>query len=156
MSPTTVVRLAETDWRAFATLRLRALRDTLGTDDLQYRTEVAFTAARWRRRLRTHAQFAAVVDERMVGLIGAQRETSDTVYLYSLWLEPSARRRGLARELVTSAVGWARSERARSVTLRVEAANVAALGVYEGLGFTLDGAATSGRPHEVTMRLNVS
>ncbi|BBY29684.1 GNAT family N-acetyltransferase [Mycolicibacterium sediminis] len=156
MSPTTVIRLAETDWRAFATLRLRALRDTLGTEDLQYRTEAAFTAARWRRRLRSHAQFAAVVDERMVGLIGAQRETADTVYLYSLWLEPTARRRGLGRELVASAVGWARSERARSVTLRVESANAAAMGVYEGLGFVYEGGPTASRPDEVTMRLAVS
>ena len=55
MSAPTVTRLAESDWRVFATLRLRALSDTLGTADQQYHQEVAFTASQWRRRLRAHA-----------------------------------------------------------------------------------------------------
>ena len=73
MSATPVTRLVESDWREFATLRLRALTDTLGTRDPQYRQETAFTAAQWRRRLRAHAQFAVRVDGHLVGLIGAQR-----------------------------------------------------------------------------------
>ena len=130
-----VARLKETDWRAFAALRLRALADTLGEQDPQHRQESTFTAAQWRRRLRTHAQFAAVVGDRAVGLIGAQRESAESVYLYSLWLEPVHRRRGLGRALVSTAVDWARTEGARTVTLRVHATNDAARDVYAGLGF---------------------
>jgi RimJ/RimL family protein N-acetyltransferase len=155
VSAPSVVRLTEEQWRAFAALRLRALRDTLGAGDRQYRTEEAFTAAQWRRRLRAHVQFAAVLDDRMVGLIGVQRESTDSAYLYSLWLERSARRRGLAHELVTAAVDWARSQRVRTVTLRVEEGNAVALGVYQDLGFTMDATVTAGNPDEVTMRLNV-
>jgi RimJ/RimL family protein N-acetyltransferase len=148
--------VAESQWRAFATLRLRALEDTLGSDDPQYRNEVTFTAAQWRRRLRAHAQFAAMIDDRMVGLIGAQREKSDSVYLYSLWLEPAVRHRGLARELLTAALAWARGERVNAVTLRVDAGNDAARNVYESLGFAVDPTATRRRDDEVTMRLVVS
>ncbi len=75
MSASRVTQLNESDWRAFATLRLRALADTLGSEDPQYRQETSFTAAQWRRRLRAHTQFAAVIDDRLVGLIGAQRES---------------------------------------------------------------------------------
>jgi RimJ/RimL family protein N-acetyltransferase len=153
MSAPTVTRLAESDWRVFATLRLRALNDTLGTRDQQYRHEVAFTAAQWRRRLRAHAQFAVRIDDDLVGLIGAQRQSTDAVYLYSLWLEPAMRGRGLGHDLVTAAVDWARSQRARVVTLRVDVANAAARGVYEELGFGVVEA--PGNAEELTMALSV-
>ena len=153
--PHAVARLTETDWRPFAALRLRALADTLGEDDPQYEQESSFTAAQWRRRLHTHAQFAAVVDNRAVGLIGAQRENAESVYLYSLWLEPAARRRGLGHALVSTAVDWARTEGARVVTLRVHATNAAAKGVYEGLGFRVVPAADGDQQAEVVMTRTV-
>jgi GNAT superfamily N-acetyltransferase len=153
MSATTVTRLAESDWRVFAALRLRALSDTLGTADQQYHQEVAFTASQWRRRLRAHAQFAVCIDEHLVGLIGAQRQSTEAVYLYSLWLEPGMRGKGLGHQLVTAAVDWARSQRARIVTLRVDVANAAARGVYEELGFGVIEA--SDTADELTMSLSV-
>ncbi|HEV7421144.1 MAG TPA: GNAT family N-acetyltransferase [Mycobacterium sp.] len=157
MSAPRVAPLDEADWRAFADLRLRALADTLGSNDPQYRQETSFTAAQWRRRLRAHAQFAALVGDRMVGLVGAQRESVESVYLYSLWVEPTARGHDLAGALLTAAVDWARGQRARTVTLRVSTANAAARGVYERLGFSVaesNGKAT-GHPDEVTMSLTV-
>jgi ribosomal protein S18 acetylase RimI-like enzyme len=150
-----VTRLTESDWRLFAGVRLRALTDSLSENDLQFQQEVSFTAAQWRRRLRDHAQFAALVDDRPIGLIGAQLETAESVYLYSLWLDPAARGHGLARELVATAVNWARDRRARTVTLRVAADNAVARGVYESLGFTLATAETSSPQGEVAMSLSV-
>jgi ribosomal protein S18 acetylase RimI-like enzyme len=130
-----ITRLTESEWRTFAELRLRALTETLGSNDSQYREEISFTAAQWRKRVRAHAQFVATVDDRAVGLIGAQRASAEKVYLYSLWLDPDARGRGLGRALVSAAVEWARVERARAVTLRVNVDNAAARGVYERMGF---------------------
>jgi ribosomal protein S18 acetylase RimI-like enzyme len=150
-----VARLTEADWRVFAGVRLRALTDSLGEGDPQYQQEAAFTAAQWRRRLRDHAQFAALIGNRPVGLIGAQLENAETVYLYSLWLDPAARGHGLARSLVATAVDWARDRRARTVTLRVAADNAVARGVYEGLGFALTAAQTRGPRSEVAMSLSV-
>jgi ribosomal protein S18 acetylase RimI-like enzyme len=150
-----VARLAESDWRVFAVVRLRALTDSLGETDPQYRKEVAFTAAQWRRRLREHAQFAALRDDRPVGLIGAQQENPESVYLYSLWLEPLARGQGLARPLVTAAVDWARDRQARTVRLRVAVDNAAARGVYDSLGFIVYSLETPGVRDEVAMMLRV-
>ncbi len=151
-----VTRFAESDWRVFAVIRLRALTDSLGPNDPQYQKEVGFTAAQWRRRLRDHAQFAAMVGDRAVGLISAQRENPDSVYLYSLWLDPTARGRGLARLLVAAAVDWARDQRVRVVRLRVASDNVAARGVYESLGFAAQSLEGSGPGDEVAMTLSVS
>ena len=153
MSAQKVTRLVESDWRVFATIRLRALTDTLGTADPQYRQEVSFTAAQWRRRLRAHAQFAVSSDDRLVGIIGAQRQSADAVYLYSLWLEPGMRGRGLGQALVSTAIDWARSQRARLVTLRVDVSNASARGVYEQLGFGVLEASRTAR--ELTMSLDV-
>jgi ribosomal protein S18 acetylase RimI-like enzyme len=150
-----VARLTEADWRAFAGVRLRALTDSLGENDPQYQQEATFTAAQWRRRLRDHAQFAALIGDLPVGLIGAQLENAETVYLYSLWLDPTARGYGLARPLVAAAVEWARDRRVRTVTLRVAADNAVARGVYESLGFTVTSAEIRGPQHEVAMSLSV-
>jgi RimJ/RimL family protein N-acetyltransferase len=157
MSAPRVDQLVEADWRVFAELRLRALADTLGSDDPQYRQETSFTAAQWRRRLRAHTQFAASIDERLVGLIGAQRESSESVYLYSLWVEPAARGHDLAGALLSAAVEWARGQHVRRVTLRVAIANDAARAVYERLGFGVTEAngTPAGQLDEVTMTLTV-
>jgi ribosomal protein S18 acetylase RimI-like enzyme len=150
-----IARLTESDWQVFARVRLQALTDSLGADDPQYRQESTFTAAQWRRRLRDHAQFAALIGNRPVGLIGAQPDV-DTVYLYSLWLDPAARGRGLARPLVAAAVDWARGRKARTVTLRVAADNELARGVYESLGFTTIVVESASPREEVAMSLSVS
>ncbi|MGK2870360.1 MAG: GNAT family N-acetyltransferase [Mycobacterium sp.] len=159
MAQARIARLTETDWRAFAGVRLRALTDSLGAEDPHYRHEATFTAAQWRRRLRSHAQFAAVIDDRPMGLISAQRQSAESVYLYSLWLDPTARGRGLGRTLVAEAVAWARTQRARRVTLRVHTDNEAARAVYDSLGFTVstgETAETAETADEVTMMLNVN
>jgi RimJ/RimL family protein N-acetyltransferase len=152
-----VIRFAESDWRVFAAIRLRALVDALGERDPQYQKEAGFTAAQWRRRLRNHAQFATLVDGRPVGLIAAQQENPDSVYLYSLWLDPIVRGRGLARPLVAAAVDWARNEGVQTVTLRVASGNLAARAVYESLGFRFAAASDTVKPRdEVAMTLSVS
>ena len=151
-----VARLTESDWRVFARVRLRALTDSLGESDPQFQQEAAFTAAQWRRRLRDHAQFAVLIGDQPVGLIGAQLENAETVYLYSLWLDPAARRQGLARPLVAAAVDWARDRQVRTVTLRVAADNDVARGVYESLGFRLKAGESPSDRGELAMSLSVS
>jgi ribosomal protein S18 acetylase RimI-like enzyme len=150
-----VGQLTESDWRVFARLRLQALTDTVGSHDAQHRQESSFTAAQWRRRLRAHAQFAAFVGDRPVGLIGAQLEHTDSVYLYSLWLEPHARGHGLGTALLSAAVNWARAQGARTVTLRVQAANASAMRVYEGLGFRVIAGRKASPTEELMMSLSV-
>lgn len=151
-----IARLTESDWELFASVRLRALTDSLGARDPQVRQESGFTTAQWRARLREHAQFVALLGDRAVGLIAAQQEDAATVYLYSLWLDPDARGHGLARPLVSAALDWARNQNVRVVTLRVALDNAVARGVYENLGFTAAAEATQpARSSEVAMSVSV-
>ena len=150
---TRIIRLTESDWEQFAHLRLRALSDAFGTGSEQYLTESQFTPANWQQRLRDHAQFALYVTGAgwPAGLVAAHRERPDTVYLYSLWLDPRVRGRGLARRLVGTALDWARRSGVRTVTLRMAPDNTVARSLYEGFGFTeVPGEA----PGEVGMELN--
>jgi RimJ/RimL family protein N-acetyltransferase len=133
-----VARLTEDDWAVFAELRLQALSDAFGVDDAQYRREARFTEDEWRYRIAEHAPFAAWLSGRPVGLIAAHRDSDDSVYLYSLWLDPAVRGHGLARDLLAATVEWARGLRARTVHLRVAADNAVARSVYERFGFTAE------------------
>jgi ribosomal protein S18 acetylase RimI-like enzyme len=150
---TRIIRLTESDWEQFAALRLRALSDAFGTGGEQYLTESQFTPASWQQRLREHAQFALFVSgaDRPAGLVAAHRERPDTVYLYSLWLDPRVRGRGLARRLVGTALDWARRSGVRTVTLRMAPDNAVARSLYEGFGFT---EVPGDGPGEVGMELS--
>jgi ribosomal protein S18 acetylase RimI-like enzyme len=152
--PTTrITRLTESDWEQLAALRLRALADTFGTADPQYVVEARLTPADWRRRLRDHAQFVVVLAGQPVGMVAAYQESAETAYVYSLWLDPAARGRGLGRRLVTAVLNWARRRGVRTATLRMAPDNAAARRVYEGLGFTE--VPTGGSAGEVVMRLTL-
>jgi GNAT superfamily N-acetyltransferase len=148
-----VTRLTESNWEQFAALRLRALTDAFGTADRQYLAEARFTPSDWRRRLRDHAQFVAMLGGRPVGMVAAYQESAEAVYIYSLWLEPEARGRGLARGLVAAAVDWARRCGARTASLRMAPDNAAARTVYESMGFTE--VPTGGAKSEAVMRLTI-
>ena len=138
MSTTRIARLTEDDWAVFAELRLQALSDAFGVDDAQYRHESRFTEVEWRHRISRHPAFAAWLSGRPVGMIAAHRESDDTVYLYSLWLDPAVRGHGLAHDLLAATLAWARGLPARTLYLRVAADNAVARSVYESFGFTAD------------------
>lgn len=59
----------------------------------------------------------------------------DLAGLFEVATEKSARNKGHARNLILSALKWARLRGAREAWLQVEAGNVAALSLYRSLGF---------------------
>jgi ribosomal protein S18 acetylase RimI-like enzyme len=154
-APVRIARLTGSDWELFAGLRLRALSEAFGVDNAQYRQEAQFTEAHWRHRINEHTQFVAWRSERPVGLIAAQRESQETVYLYSLWLDPDARGHGLAQALIAATLDWARGLGTRTVTLRVAAENAVARALYEGFGFTAAPRRDGVADDELAMSLTV-
>jgi len=98
-----------------------------------------------------HRSATSDTTDRPAGLVAAHRERPDTVYLYSLWLDPRVRGRGLARRLVGTALDWARRSGVRTVTLRMAADNSVARSLYEGFGFT---EVPGDAPGEVGMELS--
>lgn len=56
--------------------------------------------------------------------------------LYSVWVDPGQRQRGVARALTGELAAQARARGVRSVHLQTLHSNAAAIGLYESLGFT--------------------
>jgi [ribosomal protein S18]-alanine N-acetyltransferase len=67
----------------------------------------------------------------------------DELHINSLAVAPDARRRGHARRLLNHVFREAVREGATSATLEVRRSNVAALGLYEHLGFQVEGTRTN-------------
>jgi ribosomal-protein-alanine N-acetyltransferase len=63
----------------------------------------------------------------------------DELHINSLAVAPEARRRGHARLLLTSVFEDVRPAGVTGATLEVRRSNVAAVGLYEGLGFRVEG-----------------
>jgi [ribosomal protein S18]-alanine N-acetyltransferase len=63
----------------------------------------------------------------------------EELHIMNLAVRPEVRRHGIAGELVRMALATAASKDARVALLEVRASNIAALGLYEGLGFTRKG-----------------
>ncbi len=61
--------------------------------------------------------------------------SGDVVDLHRIITSPAARRRGLARELVSAGQSWARQQGANRMLLEVEDTNTAALALYAAQGF---------------------
>lgn len=61
--------------------------------------------------------------------------SGDVVDLHRIVTRVSARRRGIARQLVTAGISWAHHEGAARVLLEVEATNAPALSLYEAAAF---------------------
>ena len=56
-----------------------------------------------------------------------------------MWVAPSHRRRGIARQLLDQAKAWAASEGATTLSLGVREGNEHALTAYLGMGMRLSG-----------------
>ena len=63
----------------------------------------------------------------------------DEIHVLSIATHPAARRRGYARYIMEEVLSLARARHVRWVTLEVRRRNVAALGLYKGLGFAAIG-----------------
>ena len=61
----------------------------------------------------------------------------DWLGLHDIWVAPDARRQGLAQRVMAELVDWGASLGAMTAYLQVRSDNVAALGLYERLGFEL-------------------
>ncbi len=86
-------------------------------------------------------------DGRWVGVVGAfARVNPLEVQLISMWVDPIARGRGVAGDLIRAVAGWALGRGSTRVVLFVQEANDPAQQLYERAGFrrTGDRAPASG------------
>jgi RimJ/RimL family protein N-acetyltransferase len=131
-----VRRATPEDWRELRDLRLRALADSpdafLTTlDEARTRTDDDWRA--WPERT------AVFVDDAFTGMAGGFVQDDGTPMLIGMWVAPERRGSGLADELASAVVAWARDLGAERIVLWVVIGNTAAERFYARLGFTPTG-----------------
>ncbi len=129
--------LGPDDWRIVRQVRLRSLEDAPSAFTSSFEDESEFDEGTWRHRSSTCQWFVAVDHTGPIGVAGgidgwsgdpAKRE------LIGMWVAPSHRRQGVARELLDRVADWARSDGASTLILSVRQGNDGASAAYLTMG----------------------
>jgi ribosomal protein S18 acetylase RimI-like enzyme len=123
------------DWRLWRHLRLQALADSPGMygSTLAEWTGAGDSEERWRQRFSAVPLNVVVHDEGApVGIVGAYEQPGGAVELISMWVDPTARGRGVGDAAVQAVLDWAGG---RDVVLSVKTHNRPAIALYERNGF---------------------
>ena len=140
-------RLGIEDVDAFWALRLRALRDHPGAFGSSYEESRERSPERVRRDFAArntgpdHATIGAFLDGRLIGMVACSREDGlkdrHKAFIWSMYVAPEARGRGVGRALMDAAVATARSwDGVEQVHLAVASDNEGARRLYRACGFT--------------------
>ena len=143
--------LGADDWRSWRSMRRSARADApeaFGSTLAEW-SGSGDTEERWRTRLDAIAyHVVAELDGHMVGMVSATALDNGDVELFSLWVAPDARRKGVGGALVTWVTERAKQLGAARVLLDVRDANSNAIALYARHGFRDAGPASGpGDPH---------
>ncbi len=151
----TIRGVREDEWRRWRETRLRMLRDDADFFATRYDDMVREPDATWRKWVaeaaggRQKTLVVAEQDGRWLGVVGAfVRVNPYEVQLISMWVDPHARGRGIALELIRAVARWTDDRGSTRVVLFVQEANTPARRLYERAGFRPTGdraPATAGR-----------
>lgn len=139
-APARIDRVAPEDWPRLRRVRLRALAADPEAFGSTFEQECAFPDARWRERLEDPGTvfFLAVADGADAGLARFS-ERDGVAGLFSMWVAPEHRGRGIGRTLVEHVAAEARSRGHARLFLEVVDANREAVRLYERCGFVPTG-----------------
>lgn len=140
----TVRRITADDWPTLRELRLRSLEDAPDAFGQRYDDAAAEPDEEWQQNARAssdgdrRAWFIAYEElGPPAGLVQARRRPPEDCLLFSMWVAPSARGKGVGRALVNAVGDWSARWGAGRIVLWVFGANVGAQRFYERLGFRL-------------------
>lgn len=147
-------RLDVADWERLRRVRLRALADAPDAFGSIAAVERDQGAGAWRRLAGLGPWWIVVDLDGDVGLVaGGHREGHPSSrWVYSMWLDPASRGRGMAEDLLDAVVDWARDEGATTLGLDVTDRVPRARRCYERYGFVATGAVVP-LPRDPTIQL---
>ncbi len=137
--------LGATDADEFRRVRLDALRLHPEAFSSSYEDEASLDRAQIVERLETPGltRFGAFAQASMVGLVGLQMPGGTKVRhkarLFSMYVEATSRRSGLAQQLVQAVIDRARQGGAVVLQLSVTVGNLPAQRLYDCMGFRIYG-----------------
>ena len=131
-------RLEPGDWRTWRDMRLAALSESPRAFASSLTREKSYTESDWRDWLDAAQGLKAVVVGE-AGLVGAwvPEDRRGAVELYSMWVHPQWRGRGIGDLLVKEVLAWGDENGHRRVDLWVAEGNVAAERLYQRHGFRM-------------------
>jgi len=132
------------EWQIWRDLRLKALADSPEAFGETLEHAIARLDSQWiglAAQAATSALKPLLAEEtgRPIG-IALVELTSDHANIYAMWVHPTARRLGVGRSLVRTAIAIAESEGVPQIRLRVTASNSGAVDLYRRTGFVDTGA----------------
>src|SRR5688572_9717104 len=136
-----VERLTVDEAPRLRAIRLRALADAPDAFGTTLEEAAAWPADMWSQQLRDLATFVAVEDGLDIGMVRGMRDDTrtDTAWLISMWVAPTARRRGIGDALIDIVIDWARSNGFSRLLLDVADDNAPAIALYARKGFQPNG-----------------
>ena len=146
--PVRIRRITPADGGVLRDLRLRSLADSPEAFGQPLEEAMAQPEAEWTAQARVAAtgeRRAWFIAERdapfpgrppvTLGVVLGRRRPPDQLLIFSMWVDPAARRTGLGGALIATAERWAAPWGARRSVLWVFAGNEAAIRFYLRLGF---------------------
>jgi ribosomal protein S18 acetylase RimI-like enzyme len=137
------------EWRRWRETRLRMLRDDADFFSTRYDDMVREPDRTWRDWVADAATgdqkalFVADESDEWLGVVGAfARINPLEVQLISMWVDPAARGRGVARDLIRAVADWTVGRGSTRVVLFVQEANEPAQHLYQRAGFRPTGDRT--------------
>ncbi|MBF4584765.1 GNAT family N-acetyltransferase [Curtobacterium sp. VKM Ac-2887] len=134
-------RVTADDWRVWRPVRLRALADSPHAFGSTLQDWADAPEHRWRTRLSIPGALdllAVAAEGDVVGMASGVPGTDAgaPAELISMWVDPAARGRGVARALIEAIAEWAAASGGRALELSVMPDNTVARHTYERAGFT--------------------
>jgi ribosomal protein S18 acetylase RimI-like enzyme len=152
-------RLRGDEWRAYRSLRLRALDDSPDAFGSTFEVEQAKPDEYWVDRLASAATsqsqlpLVAEAETDFVGLVWGWIDPSqpEVAQVFQMWVAPETRGLGCGSRLLDTVVSWARDARAKSVLLRVTCGDTPARHLYVRAGFKPRGEPEPLRPGSIIL-----
>lgn len=135
-------------WERLRAVRLEALQNTPEAFGSTYEASATWTQVQWQHQTQSFPTFLAVDDapddagrQRDVGMVRFADHASrpEAAYLISMWVAPSARRRGVGRALIETIRNFAIEHGKQTLLLDVREGNAPAIALYEATGFVATG-----------------
>ena len=137
----TIRRISPDDGPILRELRLRSLADAPDAFGQPLEEARRRPMQEWERSARQASHgvdrtwLIAEREAGAVGLVQGRRRRPGTLLVFSMWVDPDARRLGVGRMLVDALEDWARGWDATATILWVLGANASAVEFYRNLGF---------------------
>lgn len=163
MNDITILSSTNVRWQDYRDLRLKALREEPQAFGSSYESEKNTPDTEWQKRLENYnearqdwAVFASN-GQRLTGMVAAYQaqedKKNDIANMIAMFVENGARGKGIGKLLVKNLMGLLTNSSIKKVRLSVSTKQVAAVKLYEGLGFKIVGRNNielgDGKLHEV-------